>query len=95
VAKLSGPYLNSRERGFADTLTVAQAWVAAAPDRLVWGSDWPHATEQPHPPDTLALLDLLAAWVPDAALRQRILVDNAAALYGFASPAPETPTPTP
>lgn len=83
--KLSGPYLNTNEGGaFADTLAVAQAWVAAAPDRLVWGSDWPHATEQAHPPDTLALRDLLAAWVPDAPLRRRILVDNPAALYGFA-----------
>jgi predicted TIM-barrel fold metal-dependent hydrolase len=69
---------------FADTLAVAQAWALVAPGRLVWGSDWPHATEQAHPPDTLALRDLLAAWVPDAQLRQRILVDNPAALYGFA-----------
>ncbi|WP_236599674.1 amidohydrolase family protein [Ramlibacter alkalitolerans] len=88
--KLSGPYLNTLEGGpgFADTVAVAQAWVAAAPDRLVWGSDWPHATEQAHPPDTLGLCDLLAAWVPDAQLRQRILVDNPAALYGFAPAQP-------
>lgn len=84
--KLSGPYLNTREGApsFADTLPVAHAWVDAAPSRLVWGSDWPHATEQAHPPDTLALRDLLAAWVPDAQLRRRILVDNPCALYGFA-----------
>ena len=61
------------------------AWVAMAPEKLVWGSDWPHVTDQPHPPDSVALLDLLADWVDgDEALRRRILVDNPARLYGFA-----------
>ncbi len=60
--------------------------VAAAPERLVWGSDWPHTTAQKEgrtPPDTVDLLDLLDHWVPDAALRHRILVDNPATLFGF------------
>ena len=50
---------------------------------MVWGSDWPHPTEKDKPNDAL-LFDLLLQWAPDAATRQRILVDNPATLYGFA-----------
>ncbi|WP_336693896.1 amidohydrolase family protein [Delftia acidovorans] len=84
--KLSGPYLNSRAglaAAYADCDALAQAWVAEAPQRLVWGSDWPHVTEAAHPPQTPMLLALLSRWIPDAALRERVLVDNAAELYGF------------
>jgi D-galactarolactone isomerase len=84
--KLSGPYLDSRvgvAGAYADSNAVARDWVRAAPERLVWGSDWPHVTEQ-HKPDDLALLRQLSDWAPDEALRHRILVDNPAQLYGFA-----------
>ncbi|WP_295857087.1 amidohydrolase family protein [uncultured Xylophilus sp.] len=83
--KLSGAYLNTSygPPGYADTHAVARAWVAAAPDRLVWGSDWPHATEETHKPDDARLFDLLAEWLPDDAVRRRVLVDNPARLYGF------------
>ena len=54
----------------------ARALAAVAPDRLVWGSDRPHATEEERKPDDARLLDLLAEWVPDAATRRTILVDN-------------------
>jgi predicted TIM-barrel fold metal-dependent hydrolase len=51
----------------------------------VWGSDWPHPTEQGKMlPDDALLFDLLAQWAPDEAARNRILVDNPARLYGFA-----------
>jgi predicted TIM-barrel fold metal-dependent hydrolase len=83
--KLSGPYLDSRvgkAGGYDDTDAVARAWLDAAPDRLVWGSDWPHVTE-PVKPDDASLAALLARWVPDRAQRRRILIDNPAALYGF------------
>ncbi|MGE8319880.1 MAG: amidohydrolase family protein [Comamonas sp.] len=80
--KLSGPYLNGGT-GHAEVDALAQAWVQEAPERLVWGSDWPHVTEKTHPPDTAQLLALLQRWVPDAATRQQVLVDNAARLYGF------------
>jgi predicted TIM-barrel fold metal-dependent hydrolase len=83
--KLSGPYLDSvvgLDGGYADTTPAARAWVAALPDRLVWGSDWPHTTET-HKPDDASLFDLLGTWTDDDATRQRILVDNAASLYGF------------
>ena len=56
--------------------------IAAAPERMVWGSDWPHPTESDKPDDAV-LFDLLTDWAPDEATRQRILVDNPAALYGF------------
>ena len=60
-----------------------RAFVALAPERLVWGSDWPHVTEA-HKPDDAALLDLLADWAGDGRVRNRILADNPATLYGFA-----------
>lgn len=83
--KLSGPYLDSLtgEAGrYGDIAPVAKAWVRSAPERLVWGSDWPHVTEDGEADDRL-LLDVLSDWAQDDALRQRILVDNAARLYGF------------
>lgn len=81
--KLSGAYRISEMPAPHDDVTPwAQALVEAAPDRLVWGSDWPHVAVDPMP-DAGQLRNLLAAWVPDAAQRNRILVDNAARLYGF------------
>jgi D-galactarolactone isomerase len=82
--KLSGAYINSKvgPPGYADTVELAQAYVKAAPERLVWGSDWPHPTEKEKPDDAV-LFDLLGVWVPDGATRQRILVENPSILYGF------------
>ena len=62
----------------------AHALVDANPDRLVWGTDWPHVATAGHMPNDGELMDLLADWVPDAGLRRRVLVDNPARLYGFA-----------
>jgi predicted TIM-barrel fold metal-dependent hydrolase len=59
-----------------------KAFVARYPERCVWGTDWPHPQMNPSPEAGL-LLDQFFEWVPDAATRQRILVDNAATLYGF------------
>jgi D-galactarolactone isomerase len=78
--KLSGEYLAADPATAQD---VARKLAAAAPERMVWGSDWPHPTEMPNPPDTAGTLDTLEAWVPDAGQRRRILVDNPAQLYGF------------
>ena len=61
-----------------------KALVAAAPERCVWGTDWPHPGMDPVP-EAGKLFDQFCAWVPDAATRQRILVDNPAKLYGFAA----------
>ena len=56
---------------------VAQGYVKAAPERLVWASDWPHPTEKADAkPDDAVLFDLLADWAPNEAIRNRILVDN-------------------
>jgi predicted TIM-barrel fold metal-dependent hydrolase len=63
---------------------VAQGYVKAAPELLIWGSDWPHPTEKADSkPDDAILFDLLADWAPDETIRNRILVNNPAALYGF------------
>jgi D-galactarolactone isomerase len=82
--KLSGAYLDTRRGppGYEDVSPVAREYAAHAPERMVWGSDWPHPTESDKPDDA-ALLDLLAGWVPGEAARRRILVDNPAELYGF------------
>jgi predicted TIM-barrel fold metal-dependent hydrolase len=70
---------------FMDMVPFAQAVVAAAPDRVIWGSDWPHGnTFTPgRTPNEGDLLDLLAEIAPDESLRKRILVDNPARLFGF------------
>ena len=83
--KLSGPYLETQvgPPRYSDTTRVAREWVKLAPERLVWGSDWPHPTERDAKPDDAVLFDLLQEWVPDEASRSRILVHNPATLYGF------------
>jgi len=80
--KLSGAYMFGAPPAYAEALPIARAAIAAAPERVVWGSDWPHPTEA-EKPDDAALLDLLLDWAPDDAARHRILVDNPTALYGF------------
>jgi D-galactarolactone isomerase len=83
--KLSGAYLDTKvgPPGYADVTRVARAFVAAAPERMVWGSDWPHPTEKDKPDDAV-LFDLLSEWAPDEAARHRVLVANPETLYGFA-----------
>jgi predicted TIM-barrel fold metal-dependent hydrolase len=84
--KLSGAFRVTAEGPpYRDTIPLARALHEAAPDRCVWGSDWPHvATWPPKPmPNVGELLDVLADWVPDEAARKRVLVDNPKRLYGF------------
>jgi len=84
--KLSGAYRISHQHDtFADVTPLAQALVAAAPDRMLWGSDWPHVgIRPPEPmPDTGVLRNALSRWIPDATTRHKVLVDNPARLYGF------------
>jgi predicted TIM-barrel fold metal-dependent hydrolase len=84
--KISGAYLNTRIGAplYPDATRVAQAYVKFAPERLVWGSDWPHPTPAASPDDA-ELFDLLSTWAPDDATRRRILVDNPEVLYGFSN----------
>ncbi len=72
--------------GYADITKVAQAYVTAAPERMLWGSNWPHPNETDKPDDA-ALFDLMSQWVAAEATRNRVLVQNPMALYGFAKPA--------
>ena len=71
--KLSGAYLDTRvgPPTYADVSKVAEAFVKHAPERMVWGSDWPHPTEK-NKPDDAVLFDLLSVWAPNKAIRRRI-----------------------
>jgi predicted TIM-barrel fold metal-dependent hydrolase len=84
--KLSGAYSNTKvgPPAYPDATKIAQAFVQAAPERLVWGSDWPHpGMPNNNKPDDALLFDLMTTWAPDERTRNRILVDNPATLYGF------------
>jgi 2-pyrone-4,6-dicarboxylate lactonase len=83
--KLSGPMrCTPGDFPYSPVTALAHAFVKHAPQRLVWGSDWPHVNLNNRAmPNDGDLLDMLAEWVPDEALRNRILVQNANALYGF------------
>jgi 2-pyrone-4,6-dicarboxylate lactonase len=85
-AKLIGPYfLSDQAPQYADVTPFAQAVVKAAPDRVVWGTDWPHpaAAHGKLMPNDGVLADIAAEWVPDEAQRKKVFVDNPARLYGF------------
>jgi 2-pyrone-4,6-dicarboxylate lactonase len=71
---------------FVEVIPFARAVIAARPDRVIWGSDWPHSNNfvPGHTPNDGDLVDLLAEFTSDAGVRRNILVDNPAALYGFA-----------
>lgn len=82
--KLSGAYRLSDPPWDAVT-PMAKALIAAAPDRLVWASDWPHVavTDPNLMPSTEETLDVLANWTTDEAIQRRILVENPVKLYGL------------
>jgi len=81
--KLTGVYRMSAAPGFADVAPMARALIESAPDRLIWGSDYPHLSfaDRVGP---VELWNLLGTWAPDEATRRRILVDNPTKLFGFA-----------
>ena len=94
--KLSGAYRSSTQApDYPDVVPFARALIAANPDRMVWGSDWPHPNSNTPAGrkvtditplfqiDDGRLLTQLAVWAPDASTRKKILVDNPARLYGF------------
>ena len=76
-----------QEFPYAPVTALAKALVANAPERLVWGTDWPHVNmndrEMPNDGD---LVDLIGEWIPDEKTRTRILADNPCELYGFPKP---------
>ncbi len=81
--KLSSYRASSAGAPWTDVAPNVRALAAAAPERCVWGTDWPHPGMDPEP-EAGVLFGQFVDWVPDAAARQRILVDNPARLYGFA-----------
>jgi D-galactarolactone isomerase len=82
--KLSGAYEVSKRGAplYEDVGLLAKALVKAAPERMLWASNWPHPSVEDKPDDA-TLLDVLLDWAPDEATRRRTLVDNPAELYGF------------
>jgi predicted TIM-barrel fold metal-dependent hydrolase len=96
--KISGAYRSSSQGpDFADVAPLAKALIAANPDRIVWGTDWPHPDSVTPPGrkttdvtplfqiDDGRLMNQLVVWAPDAATRRKILVENPVRLYGFTS----------
>ena len=81
--KASSPYGVSRTADWSDTSAIARTLIAAAPERVVWGSNWPHPNEAPPKPDEARVLDWLASVCPNDAVRQAVLVANPARLYDF------------
>lgn len=82
--KLSGAFRTSVDGApYRDTIPFARALNDAAPERCLWGSDWPHVSQYERVPKTRELLDLLADWVPDEERRRLLFVDNPRRLYGF------------
>ena len=83
--KLSGPYYGSKSGPplYADKARIAKELIKAAPERMVWASNWPHPSFKKNFPDEGKLLDLVADWTQDESLRKQILVTNPARLYGF------------
>jgi predicted TIM-barrel fold metal-dependent hydrolase len=82
--KLTAPYrISSYNLPYGDVVPIANALVDAAPDRMIWGTDWPHVMLKKQMPNDGDLCDLLADWIPDPDRRIQVLVDNPAKLYGF------------
>ena len=82
--KLSAPYESSKSGppSYDDVARLAKLLAKAAPERMLWASNWPHPGMKVLP-DEAGLLDLLLDWVPDEKVRRRVLVENPAELYGF------------
>lgn len=83
-AKLSGAHrISQNAPDYPDARPFHEALVAANPERLVWGGDWPHPRVEGEMPDVGRLFELFQAWTPDLGVQQRILVTNPGKLYGF------------
>ena len=83
--KLTGVYRMSVSPGFKDADPLARALIDTAPDRVIWGSDYPHLSFADKV-GSVELFNLLGRWAPDAATRRKILVDNPARLFRFENP---------
>ena len=82
--KISGAErISSNGPPFTDAVPFAQALTAAAPDQILWGTDWPHPNIARHMPNDGDLVDLVPLFAPDPAIQRKILIDNPHRLYGF------------
>src|SRR6188508_1359168 len=83
--KLSAPYEVSKSGPptYDDVGKLAKALAKAAPERMLWATNWPHPTPGAPVPDDAWMLDMLLDWIPDEAARHKALVENPAQLYGF------------
>jgi 2-pyrone-4,6-dicarboxylate lactonase len=82
--KVSGAErISSAGPPFTDAVPFARALIEAIPDRILWGTDWPHPNISKHMPNDGDLVDLIPLIAPDAATQRKILVDNPHRLYGF------------
>ncbi len=82
--KVCGPErVSSMGPPFTDAVPFARKLIEAAPERILWGTDWPHPNVGKHMPNDGDLLDLFAQMAPTPELQRKILVDNPARLYGF------------
>jgi predicted TIM-barrel fold metal-dependent hydrolase len=77
--KLSGPYRIAKDKALSSVAPLGQALVSTRPDRLIWGSDWPHLPDGHR--DTGEIVNLLAEWAPDEADRHQILVTTPGRLF--------------
>ncbi|MBN3756261.1 amidohydrolase family protein [Paraburkholderia sp. Tr-20389] len=82
---LSGPYVDSKKGapGYEDVAPVAKALIEFAPERMLWGTDWPHPTQKTDKPDDASMLDVIAGWIGRRDWQQMIFVANPAKLYRF------------
>ncbi len=82
---LSGPYVDSKAGAptYADVAPVAKAMIAMAPERMLWGTDWPHPTEKHRKPDDAVLVDTFATWIGRTDWQALIFTKNPAKRYGY------------
>jgi predicted TIM-barrel fold metal-dependent hydrolase len=78
-----GEKISKKGYPWDDSVSIAQRIVEAAPERCIWGSDWPHPVSTKPPPNDAEFLELLYRYVPDEATLRRVLVDNPAKLFQF------------
>lgn len=81
--KLSPRFSGEQDFPFADTRPFVDLVVERYPDRLLWGTDWPHPQYFKPMPNDADLVDQLAEWLPTEGLRRKVLTDNPAELFGF------------
>jgi 2-pyrone-4,6-dicarboxylate lactonase len=83
VKVCGGERVSVGKRPFDDAIPFASALIESAPDRVLWGTDWPHPNISKDMPNDGGLVDLMYRFCPDAGLRQKLLVDNPMRLYDF------------